>query len=74
MSLSPNIYYTNENGVIQLINKKGDAWEVKWIKWPNIDYKKELPSLIPEEQIKSDFMLVKELDIDPKCGCVRVVC
>jgi hypothetical protein len=73
--LSPFEYYSNENGVIQLIEKdKSNLWKVKWTKWPNVNYEKEPSKYISESDITSQFMKVKEITIDEKCGCVRVVC
>jgi hypothetical protein len=67
-------YYTNENGIIELVEKKSNSWKVRWIKWPNVEYAEELPENIDEDTILSEFMKVKEFSVDEKCGCIRVVC
>lgn len=72
--LSPSDHYSNENGIIELIEKKSNVWSVRWIKWPNVEYENQLPEELDEATILSEFIKVKEFSIDEKCGCIRVIC
>ena len=74
MILDPTHYYTNENGVVELLEKNNNIWTVRWIKWPHVVYDEELPEAISEDELKKNYQKVTSLSIDDKCGCVRVSC
>lgn len=70
--MQPGDLYTNENGVIKLVEMSSDLWKVEWTKWPNVTYEKDLPDQVSETDISSQYFKVKSMHIDEKCGCIRV--